>query len=319
MPWGKTRGYVLIPLLVDPDGYEEVLESESRIGYSHLSTVFEAMLAGDLELRQGVVFVAARSKMLGRPLKQEELPPIVRKAFRFPPSFSPELKIQTMNRLVMQAPTNFWGRMYGRLVVYHKRERNCNVPRHHQEDGYNLGRWVALKRQAQKGGELDAERHCRLEKINFVWDAIEEQWERMFRLLEQFKNREGHCNVPYKHEEDGSNLGAWVSTQRYQKKKGVLNTDKQTRLEEIGVAWSQLEEQWEHMFGLLEQSNDREGHCNVHQRHKEDGDNLGTWLFTQRLLKKKGGLNGDKQKRLEEIGVAWSQLEEQWEHMFRLL
>ncbi len=36
-------------------------------------------------------------------------------------------------------------------------------------------------------------------------------WEDMFSLLETYKIREGHCNVPLIHEEDEANLGTWVS------------------------------------------------------------------------------------------------------------
>jgi hypothetical protein len=244
-------------LIVDPDPNEEgALESESSIGYSQLSMLFELMVGEDPDLRQGVVFVAEESKRLGRLLKKEEYPPNVREAFRFPPSFPLELKEQIMSRLIMPAgKMNSWDRM-----IYCKRKRNCNVPRGHQEDGYNLGSWVFVQRQTQNRGELDAERLCRLQKINFVWHAFEEQWEVMFRLLEQFKNREEHCNVPQRHKEDGSNLGSWLFTQRKQKKKGDLNEDRQKRLEEIGVVWSQLEQQWEEMFRMLEQFKNREGH-----------------------------------------------------------
>ena len=62
-------------------------------------------------------------------------------------------------------------------------------------------------------------------------------WEERFDLLKQFKQREGHCNVPQSHEEDGANLGKWVSRQRHLNKTGKLDVDRQTRLGEVSPEW----------------------------------------------------------------------------------
>jgi hypothetical protein len=110
---------------------------------------------------------------------------------------------------------------------------------------------------------------------------------------------EGHCNVPSRYKEDECNLGVWMKMKRHQKRKGAIKARTKMRLEEIGVVWSnqqqeQREEEWEHMFGLLERFKNREGHGNVPQIHKEVGSNLGTWMLTQHQQKKKGRLNADK-------------------------
>jgi hypothetical protein len=89
----------------------------------------------------------------------------------------------------------------------------------------------------------------------------------------------------------------WVQTQRTSKKKGGL--------ESMGFGWDPLEAQWEAMFALLETYVKREGHCNAPQRHKEDGENLGTWENSQRTSKRKGGLRADRVRRLEDLGIFW--------------
>ena len=60
-------------------------------------------------------------------------------------------------------------------------------------------------------------------------------WEERFDLLKQFKQREGHCNIPSHHKEDGANLGRWVANQRQVKKMGTLDPEKQKWLEEIDI------------------------------------------------------------------------------------
>eukprot|EP00980_Cylindrotheca_fusiformis_P029572 scaffold23522_cov201-Cylindrotheca_fusiformis.AAC.2 len=59
----------------------------------------------------------------------------------------------------------------------------------------------------------------------------------MFKLLLQYKDREGHTQVPQNHQEEGQNLGAWLSVQRVAKRRGALKLDRQDRLEKAGVVW----------------------------------------------------------------------------------
>jgi hypothetical protein len=205
------------------------------------------------------------------------------------------------------------------LEQFKEREGHCNVPNRHKEEGTNLGIWVTTQRQAKNAGKLDVTREQRLEKFGIVWDAHGDQWERMFALLEQFKDREGHCNVPVSHKEEGVNLGLWLSKQREAKKAGKLDVTRERRLEKFGIVWDALGDQWERMFGLLEQFKDREGHCNVQHSHKEEGENLGFWVLTQRQAKNAGKLDVTRERRLEKFGVVWDILDDQWERMFALL
>jgi hypothetical protein len=59
----------------------------------------------------------------------------------------------------------------------------------------------------------------------------------MYSILQQFRKREGHCNVPHSHTEDGANLGTWMNTQRQLNRKEKLDPERQKRLEKIGFEW----------------------------------------------------------------------------------
>jgi hypothetical protein len=191
------------------------------------------------------------------------------------------------------------------------------------DDKDKLFRWVGKQRDALKNGRLTAERKELLDDIGFCWDKQEYDWERNFMLLEQFAKREGHCDVPKGHIEDGENLGKWLSNQRGAYKKGDLDESRQLRLEELGVNWKPFEHQWERNVKLLEQYAKREGHCDVPFKHIEEGVNLGKWLSEQRGAYKKGELDKTRQKRLEELGVIWNLQElrnnTSWMHKFNLL
>ena len=57
-------------------------------------------------------------------------------------------------------------------------------------------------------------------------------------------------------------------------------------------------------FAALVAFKAREGHCNVLQRHIEQGFKLGMWVNGRRTNKHK--LSDEGKRRLDEIGFVWS-------------
>ena len=110
---------------------------------------------------------------------------------------------------VWDARAEMWERKYSRLVAYKEMFGDCNVPFSHKDDG--LGIWVTGQRQNKLSGQLDTERVARLEKLGFVWNPINQQWEEKFAKLVAYKKRFKDCNVPRSYEDDG--LGNWVGSQ----------------------------------------------------------------------------------------------------------
>jgi hypothetical protein len=212
--------------------------------------------------------------------------------------------------------------MYAILQQFKKREGHCNVRRSHTEDGANVGVWVSAQRQLNRKETLDPERQKRLEEISFDWGlTFTATWDDTYALLKQFKKREGHCNVPLSHTEDGANVGAWARTQRKLKRKETLDSERQKRLEEISFDWgSTRAATWDETYALLKQFKKREGHCNVPLSHTEDGANVGVWVSAQRQLNRKETLDPERQKRLEEISFDWGlTYTAKWDEMYALL
>jgi len=71
-----------------------------------------------------------------------------------------------------------------------------------------------------------------------------------------------------------------------------------------------LEEQWNTMFELLTSYNKRERNLNVPVCNVEESEMLGHWLDRQRNLMKNNKLCGDRQQKLEAIGVVWDRIED---------
>ncbi len=102
-------------------------------------------------------------------------------------------------------------------------------------DGVNLRRWVAQQRKTKD--QMSFERIAKLEALpGWSWNVFSDQWEESFQSLSEFVKREGHCIVTKNHkEENGSNLGLWVSNQR--RARDTMSVDRKNRLEAL-VGWT---------------------------------------------------------------------------------
>jgi superfamily II DNA or RNA helicase/ribosomal protein L7Ae-like RNA K-turn-binding protein len=199
------------------------------------------------------------------------------------------------------------------LKAFKAREGHCLVPSMHTEEGFNLGNWISNQRAIKSSISFD--RLARLNELGFIWEPLELKWEENFNALKKFKEREGHCLVPYMHIEDGLALGGWVGKQR--RNSSSISVDRSSRLNELGFIWDVLAHQWEQSFKALKKFKDKEGHCMVPQRSIQDGLALGAWVSVMR--QKKSEISDDRLIRLNELGFIWDVLAHQWEENFKAL
>lgn len=66
--------------------------------------------------------------------------------------------------------------------------------------------------------------------------SLEEKWMEHFLELSRYKEKYGHCNVPYGDKRFKS-LGYWVSDQRSNRKNGKLSESRMEKLDSIGFEW----------------------------------------------------------------------------------
>lgn len=72
---------------------------------------------------------------------------------------------------------------------------------------------------------------------------------------------------------------------------------------------------WEQRHDELTQWQKKYGNCNV---PKAEGK-LGRWVVRQRELHKKGKLESERQRKLNNLGFVWNTNEAAWEHKYALL
>ena len=206
-----------------------------------------------------------------------------------------------------------WEEGFTYLTIYKEDKGHCRVPQHHKEHGFSLGQWVSVQRENRNA--LSDERLQRLDKLGFVWDASETNWEEGFRHLKSYKEREGHCRVAIGHKENGFWLGQWVGVQRRNVHK--LSGERRDRLEKLGLIWDVLDRNWEKGFSHLTRYKEREVHSRVPQRYEEEGFRLGLWVGVQR--RNRDALSEERRQRLDKLGFVWNVLEASWEEGFGYL
>merc|ERR1712194_859616 len=129
------------------------------------------------------------------------------------------------------------------------------------------------------------------------------------------KEREGHCNVPYKYS-DNPKLGQWVMNQQANISK--ISKERASKLDSIGFTWDRNPDvRWEIMFDELRKFKDSEGHCKVPLCYS-DNPKLGKWVRKQREMRLK--ISKERASKLDSIGFTWGiKLDARWEIMYEEL
>uniref|UniRef100_UPI0009B050FF DEAD/DEAH box helicase n=1 Tax=Chlamydia suis TaxID=83559 RepID=UPI0009B050FF len=121
-----------------------------------------------------------------------------------------------------------WEENFLELKRFREEHGHCKVPQRYPQNP-QLASWVSDQRVDFKNGKLAEDRIARLEELGFVWDVIEEAWEKNFLELKRFREEHGHCKVPQRYLQN-PDLGFWVCRQRRRFKKGKLAEDRVARL-----------------------------------------------------------------------------------------
>jgi len=195
-----------------------------------------------------------------------------------------------------------WDRMYLKLVKFKKTYGHCNVPKSWPENP-RLGHWVVNQRNLFKKNKLIIYRIKKLLRIGFAFSASNVKWMKMYSTLADYKNVNGHCNVPDNWNQNPK-LANWVGTQRYRYKQGRLSEYQIQMLQDIGFTWKKQEAAWNEMFEKLLRYKEAFGDCSVPAEWKVD-PKLAMWVTTQRRRKRQGKLAEDRIRRLDEIGFRW--------------
>ena len=139
-----------------------------------------------------------------------------------------------------------WNSNYELAKLYYKRHGNLLISidfkttNGYEEDnnGVALGAWIS--RQRTNFESLSKERQEKLFSIGFVLDPLEEQWNHNYELAKRYYEKHRNLLIPkefkttngYEYDENGIQLGTWISSQRKRFKK--FSKERQEKLISIG-------------------------------------------------------------------------------------
>ena len=149
-----------------------------------------------------------------------------------------------------------WNTRLEELKAYKAAHNTCNVAwkakgtKGTDPSIVTLGKWVSKQRSEYKKfkegnkSQITEERIAALDAIGFDWapGTVMVDWDVRFQQLIDYRNENGHTNVPKSYGPNPS-LGQWVQTQRvyYKKwksgKKSHLSDERRQKLEDIGFNW----------------------------------------------------------------------------------
>jgi hypothetical protein len=155
------------------------------------------------------------------------------------------------------------------------------------------------------------------EAMTEAMTEYEKKWNEQYEKLLDFKQKNGHCEVPAVFVQDKA-LGSWVSRQRSIHVNNTMRQDRMEVLDKIGFVWKADnilarvaagrakgdEKRWLQQYKKLVELKRNNGHCVVPFNYEQD-KSLGRWFHTQRNFHAKNKIRLDRKELLDEIGFVW--------------
>jgi hypothetical protein len=201
-----------------------------------------------------------------------------------------------------------WNDMFHRLISYKKQYNSTSVPRRYTSDP-KLGSWV--NNQRMRNEAMPEYRTNLLNSIGFVWNALDNHWDKNFqRLVTYKKQHHGSTLVPAGYKADNQ-LAIWVREQRLSynnsTSRKIISVDWIKRLESIGFVWYPHDVKWMKNYNRLVSYKNK--HKSSHVPSNYNGDNqlpqLGAWVYNQRYLYRDGKLLKKREEFLNSINFEW--------------
>ena len=175
-------------------------------------------------------------------------------------------------------------------------------------DGFPLGRWLADRRRDWREAKLSTHRIRALTELGmvWVWSHADEHWRRGFELATAYAHEHGSLLVPARFAVDGYRLGAWICQQRTRRRVGDLSPERVQLLDEVGMVWDALEEEWRRGFQAAREYKEEHGHLLGPWKEASEGFNLAQWIAVQRRSWRRGKLEPERARLLDELGMVWT-------------
>ena len=213
-----------------------------------------------------------------------------------------------------------WNKCYDLAVKYYNENGNLSIPTEYMINDINLGRWICKQRSNYKTGILTKNKFDLLEKIKMIWEPFDAQWKEFYVLAEKYYKEKGNLLISAEYTtNEGINLGSWIHCQRRNYREKKISKERINLLEEIGMVWKPLDEEWSEYYNLATDYYQKNKNLLIPFRYKTDeGVKLGSWINTQRNSYREKKLSKEKIELLKKIEMVWNAIDAQWENRYKL-
>jgi superfamily II DNA or RNA helicase len=185
--------------------------------------------------------------------------------------------------------------------------RHSRIEQDEVFEGFKLGQWASVVRDRARTGThrrpLNASDIGVLNQLGFIWDAIEERFERQVALLRAYAQENGNTRVPHDFTVGDIKLGNWVHSLR--QRKSLLSADKIALLESLGMIWDVVDFDERQKLKLLKEYLEQNHSQVIPQGTVIEGYDLGQYA---KWLRKQGGrhLEASLRAKLVKIGFDFT-------------
>ena len=127
-----------------------------------------------------------------------------------------------------------WDGFYDDLVSFKRQHGHCCVSARFTKNKF-LKKWALDQRALYRKGKLSEDRIDKLNKLQFVWDIYEYDWQEKYEALKEFFQENGHCNLPVGYCSHGLNIYTWLHCQYKLFSDGNLSDNKIKKLVATGI------------------------------------------------------------------------------------
>ena len=144
-----------------------------------------------------------------------------------------------------------------------------------------------------------------------MWAPQSDKWGVGYKHYKQYINKYKAKDVSIRYVDDnGYSLGAWVATQRAERKKGKISQDRIKQLDELGFYWRDIgyhDKLWNDTFEKLKEFKVDNGHIELPFEYEtNEGLKLYIWTQTQRRKRKEKTLSLERINKLDSLGFVWN-------------
>jgi hypothetical protein len=308
---GKSRAYVIIPVLVREEEDAETIIQASR--FELVWQVLSAMASQD-ERVEGAIHEArirqgeGKAPILGQAhaTDRRDMPDANSILMGFPKHIGFSEYQSLFSLEMMEQLGTRWHLRFGALKKY--MEEHGEEPDQDTEfEGLKIGSWLRAQRAAHKKGKLSKDREVLLDQLGVEWGTnwdTEQSWACHMAACSTFLDDNGKLPTQGDESPDGLKIGVWLSHQRQRFRKGQLLEDQKQALENLlGNVLDPRQARLERNLAAYKDYVEKTGK-QPERRTVHEGVAIGNWLINS-IRPQKDKLPAELVEKLDALGFVW--------------